>query len=535
MSSRQVTNAEIMAMGCLSAALVLLTAEAMPPGLVATVNVGAPLVLASILALGVFDSVRRIPFPFLVPAVWTRIAIAVYFGFGTIFAAIVGGETREYLRAAFPYDDDVLLRVNLLNAVGSFFVLVGLASANCISSLRREKTEHRLIWTRLGNQVVHAHPSTQRAGRPTYRSRPYAEPATAGSGSPRTVPWLYDQRIWYIGTIWLSIGLSWRVFVDLPSQFGLFEFIVPGSFAILPIIRLAGYVLLLAHRSRTTWWGRRVVVALWLGDIVLGLTTFAKVDTMLLGIAGMLALVLRGATPYQIIAALFALLALYAAVRPIADYGRIRMVERHGTLVGAGFQERLEFIADYLSGERPVPDEGREPWAWLGRLSYAGVQAFLMDQYDRGNRGESGSLPNLLTMIVPRLVWPDKPVITDVGRELNVLMVGNRDSSTAPSVFGEAYWNGGWFLVCAWSLFVGAIIGTFSYFSQRVLETGRVWQLPTVVSAVFLGVSIDCWFGPTYVAGGALLVVVALALAAGERILGQNRGRQATAPRLAGS
>ena len=502
MTARQVFSGELVGLTLLAVSYALLLAEPLPIAIVEAANVIGPALLMAILGIGVLYSFGRLPYPIMAPAVWFRIAVAVYFGIGAIFAALVTGEVRDYLRALYPFDAEMLLRLNLLNAVGTLAALIGIASGDrllsAFASGRSVRALHAMVPGSRGMLAKGAaSPPSPRRG----QTRFYGETAPNWLEQPRTIR---------IGMLWLCIGLPWRILVDLPNAFGLFEVVVPGVFNLLGLARLAGYAMVLATRSGR-WANIRLLTWLiWAADLSLGLASFAKTDTLLLGFAIVLSLALGGARPRMLGLALMALFALYAAVRPIVDFGRERVFERYGSLLGAGLEERMGYVVDALAGARARQMFAAETssWAWLLRFSYANAQAFVVSRYDEGNPGDTGSAEYLLTILVPRIVWADKPIVSHVGRDLYNLVTGAEGTSIAAGVFAEAYWNGGWLSVAIWSSYVGMIIALLTSLTSKILTEGRPLQIPFVLSAMVLAARIDGWFGMTYVGGAALLFLL---------------------------
>lgn len=517
---RQVTVAELVIVGALVGVYGLLSAEPVGISVLRTANWIGPLALMMILALGVYQQVSRIGGALLWPTVWLRIAIAMYFGFGAFFAAIASAQAQEYMRALFQYDDEMLFRLNMLNAVGTWWILAGIAATDrFVGGKKGHDGRQRngpvvLFSVRVGGAEIanDRWPGSRQIGRGRIEA----------SGSPFSGA--ASRRA---ALLWLVVGVAWRVLVDLPSQFGLLEIVVPGAFGVIGLARLAGYALLLADVSPAWRRGRAVVFVLWMGDVILGLATFAKTDTILLGLAFVLAVGIRGASFRQFVVLGLAILLLYAGVRPLVDYGRARLLERYGSLSGGGIVERLTYVGEFLEGQRaPAGVEQEDPWSWLVRFSYVNVQAFVVDRYDRGDSGDTISFSYLATIVVPRILWTDKPVVSDVGLTLYTLATGQYGPSIAPGVVAEAYWNGGWFLLFVVSLYVGLVIGSLGRFTEWVLAGRRTWQFPVVLMGIFIAVRPDGWFGLTYVGGAAMIGLLALAATVLERSASRHRRKK---------
>lgn len=66
-----------------------------------------------------------------------------------------------------------------------------------------------------------------------------------------------------------------------------------------------------------------------------------------------------------------------------------------------------------------------------------------MQDYDNPWHGHS--LGDFWAAAIPRLFWPDKPMITRLGAEYEQCwMTADATSALAPTCSAEAYWNHGW-------------------------------------------------------------------------------------------
>ena len=515
MTLRQVGGWEIVALAVLAGCYLLLLAEPLPADITKFSNLTGPAALGCILGLGIYRLVQRSSWALLMPAFWLRVTLTVYFVFGSLFAAVANTETREYMRELFPYDDYMLLRLGLLNAVGTFWAILGLALADFVAV---QVGRHRRAPTGGSRATL-----LERDG----SSRPYERSWAAVGGTltgRNAAPWsiVSDPTAHRVASLWLAIGLGWRVWVDLPSQFGLFETVVPGSLGLIGLARLAGYALLLGGRSPARRSGRVLVWGIWSVDLILGLATFAKTDTLMIALSAVLAMALRGISMLRLVLVGLGIFAAYAVSRPLVEYGREQVYVRYGSLQGAGLGERLGWVAEFLGGARARAEANADAWSWLARFSYANAQAFVMERYDRGSPGDSGSLEYLATILVPRVFWKEKPIVSDVGSDLYTLATGQYGTSIAPGVFAEAYWNGGWLSVCVWSLYLGSVVGGFGQVAVQCIARTRVWQFPVVLSAVLLATRPDGWFGLTYVGGAATLALLAIVAHFFERAMGRS-------------
>lgn len=145
--------------------------------------------------------------------------------------------------------------------------------------------------------------------------------------------------------------------------------------------------------------------------------------------------------------------------------------------------------------------DSRLRWALI-RFDTTTVQGYLINEYDNGRKGVS--LEQFWVALIPRVLWRDKPIITDVGNQLSVQLYSRPDmisSSTAPTYSAEAYWNGGYYLVIITSIYLGCLFGLCSHLaaSQKFARNPAylVVAFPMILSAVFL----ESWIVATYIGG----------------------------------
>ncbi|MEM9060197.1 MAG: hypothetical protein AAGD13_07005 [Pseudomonadota bacterium] len=104
------------------------------------------------------------------------------------------------------------------------------------------------------------------------------------------------------------------------------------------------------------------------------------------------------------------------------------------------------------------------------RLTIAPFEAHFIALYDSGAPGDS--LRNFFNVLVPRVIWPDKPIIAP-GAEFDVTFRGYiAESSLAIGFIAEAYWNLGWIGVILISAMIGVQMGWLTRRWQLFCEHG---------------------------------------------------------------
>lgn len=148
------------------------------------------------------------------------------------------------------------------------------------------------------------------------------------------------------------------------------------------------------------------------------------------------------------------------------------------------------------------------------RFDVATIQGYLVDEYNAGRPGES--LNGFWSILIPRVFWPDKPIMTGYGTKLNrqyykIESALESGSSIAPTYSGEAYWNYGYKGVILVSTCIGLIIAWLSSLAYRFLNNIEPAYLFIAMPMLVTFAHVESWIVSTYIGGVAILVLVLLA------------------------
>lgn len=338
-------------------------------------NIAGPVVLCAILGWSAYWIVEGNPIAVWAPLFWFRVACAVYFGFGALVPHIVNDETLQRIYALHYFDDALNLKVNLVYCFGIFCALG-------FSYLF-------LGWNRTG-----------------------ARRADAGDSRPDI------DRTLMFALIFLLVGGGLRYGVIVPYAFGLTDYTLPGAIGALGKMYYVGIYLLIVHaigRSQKTLLAASALVFF---EISVSVASFAKMDLLLILIFSFLGLISRDVTRKKVLVGASCVLFAYFAFQPLVGFGRAELQLRYGEIRGAGLIERWQIVQDYF-------DSGNDrallaTQGGMSRLSYVNVAAFAIDRYDAG--AKLNTLGNAAAVFVPRLLWPDKPVITQLGSDFNFMV-----------------------------------------------------------------------------------------------------------------
>lgn len=395
---------------------------------------------------------------FWTPITWFFVTCGMMFGWAPLIYFYGNPYSIRFLDSYYVIDESMLLRTNLLNAVGTMMV--------CLA--------HAL------------------AGYSRWRPRaPRVEMQDTVGFSKR--------MFWRL--LWIALPLKWLVFV--PMYLEMFDFAVPG--VILYIANLLGACIALgfyiAFRGHTRYiW---IAVLLMLGDAVIATITFSKASFILPVLQATMGIYLARRSRSVLIVGLLLAICGYMYIKPLVGLGRAEFSHKNKSTVG-----RVELVERYISGEidQSETESQADSQHWWTRHSFSNIEGFMIHNYENGRPGET--IRDFWVLFIPRIFWPDKPYISLVGSNLNNLIVGNDQTSIGGTVFGEAYWNGGWPMVIGVSIFIGIVLFVMGQLSTYYLEVMDLRYLPIAIMGIFYGLDFEDWFMLAFV--GTLPVFLAI-------------------------
>jgi hypothetical protein len=113
----------------------------------------------------------------------------------------------------------------------------------------------------------------------------------------------------------------------------------------------------------------------------------------------------------------------------------------------------------FSRSQAPVAGEGDR--IFLGRASMKPMEELIVMKTGKDVQFQNGyTLAPLLTMFIPRIVWPDKPDV-QAGLVVNSVfrISDSPDTYISPSHLGELYWNFGWGGAVFGMLTIGLTLG----------------------------------------------------------------------------
>lgn len=421
---------------------------------------------------------------------WFVLGSGVYFGLG----AVAGG-LHVHPHSAYLFADDTLylLRVNLLNACSVFIVL---AAAYPLANMHRAKT-----------------------------SQPEVTLAGIEQTLLRILPFI-------VAISAIGVGLKFVLFpaadsLLLRSMAAKIYLIIPSCFLLLGLV------------WRSTGWQLRLIASsVFLLEILNGLISMTKYQIISAMLALAIGMWLTRRSVTFVLMTLMVVASVFVVINPLVTLGRAHIdYDADKNTVAT----RLVILADavtsyYLDSEGPddvsvgqkkiqgVPsgkfthnvkemttNEAR--LRALGRrLDVASIQGYLINEYKSGRPGNS--LVDFWAVLIPRVLWPEKPILTRFGRELNAqyyYMPGEstqNSSSMAPTYSAEAYWNYGPMGVVIVSILLGLALGWLTRHWQLAMVGRDPAFLFIAFPAAIWASFVESWVVATYLGEFIIFVVV---------------------------
>lgn len=166
--------------------------------------------------------------------------------------------------------------------------------------------------------------------------------------------------------------------------------------------------------------------------------------------------------------------------------------------------ETLRIVAEEFQNQS-VGGTKEGDMSWWARLCYAPAQIFAMEMYDMDMKGNT--FESIVTTVVPRIFWPDKPIITQ-GHEFSYLVKGAEGGGgSGPGAFSEGYWNAGWAGFLFVTISLGLMHAVLTWFNLARFRQGDLRWLPVAFVSVKAAYRVDDWFVATVF--GALPMMLA--------------------------
>lgn len=396
-----------------------------------------PLVLLTVNAVANFRMVVADPAMLLTPLFGVRLIAMVVFGIGGLFDAFAPANIRIGMDYLFPSTAAEVARVNLLWLLGMTVLIAGMMGA------------------------MRFHP----------RGRTITGTST-------------------------SLGA-------LPLNLGLWVFLVAGAFQLVQAIAglsLPGIVqnfvlafelcgLFLVGQHVGTEMKARIALGLGLAALfIMSLLVMAKTVFLYPALIAVLGTLSNRLTWRRTLAGAFLIFLSFVIISPIVSYSRERMANEFGIGSSVSVGDRWRYIMDYAGGDRIREDDVGFS---LSRLDYVMPASFVMAQYDQGMA--SDRLATSAYIFIPRLIWPDKPITSGSGLEVNYAIGIQGENQIGTTIFADLYWAIGWYGLALIAV-LGVYFGVVTIMCHGIIRRGEWLLLPFALSSLRLGLNLDSDF-----------------------------------------
>jgi hypothetical protein len=387
--------------------------------------------------------------------------VALVYGFGPLLYVVEADSAYATAFLRVPVDLDGLFRVQILNLVGLTCFMVGLVVS--------------------GTFALRLAPRTVGAG----TRRPPDDDISQNGVSSDTgfEPWRFDDRTLLRGYLcFTAIAFAMRSVHRLLGS-NPFE-VMPGFLHFTDGVgALAVFLgaILAARRGGLFWLLPVVPLAV---EIIEGFLALRKSKILIPIVFAFLGIYLGGRSVRLLVAGILSCVVLFVVIYPVITGGR--RVAWSGTGVSS-----TEYFVERLSGREVAPDDAIDVWVAWSRWNYTPVQYALMREYDANRPGNTFS--ELPWLFIPRFLAPSKPIL-DYGARVTEIVFGHRRSSSGPTIFGEAYWNGGWPLVVFSAFIAGVILHVMSLTGLWLFKQRSLLAWPVGFMGVFAGQVLQNFF-----------------------------------------
>jgi hypothetical protein len=411
------------------------------------------------------------------PLLWYRVALLSYYGIGSLVPIWTNADTQELMKGFYSYFPYEIVKLNLVIAT---FHLIFLTSV-------------KILFVAISNNSISK----------VFRNRKFINPS--------------NFSMIAFGSMCLVVGSAVNYLIIFPQIVGWINLSLFSTVVNLSVLSWLGYFMVI-------FWGlenkrREFIIwpmALALGECAIGFFAMSKSVMLMPLVMVSIAFIYHHRSLLRI--SLFAgcFVTLFMFLSPIITHVRDMNGKYYDSAVQAKDIPGL-YVSYFTTGVES--DQFAEVETGWMRLSFVNAGTFVINQYDHGMPGNSYRY--LWIVWIPRVIYPEKPIITDVGRELSYAANGNYNSSSSAGLAAEAYWNGGWLLMIGVAIFLALVFGLWTIYSYEVIQR-KAWHLFFVVLiGMRMAIRVDGAFVSDIVGPIALVVLAHIALELMNRFLPQ--------------
>lgn len=297
-----------------------------------------------------------------------------------------------------------------------------------------------------------------------------------------------ESRTLMLGIMFAGAGLAYTYLIRLPIELGLLPIqTIPGAISTpFDAASAVGVFLLSLWAFKKGGLALLAIPAVVIPASAVALILLTKQGVLLPLIFVGLAILFERISVLRLLAVAGLLLVSFSILQPMVAYAR-SMVSPDLPLDPG---ERLSHMGAYLVGDGNS-GAGDVQMDFL-RFGHTHVAAFIVDRYDRGMPSEE--LSNSLSALIPRVLWPDKPVVTQGAVDLYFLVSGREGSALAATTFADLYWNGGWSALLLLGFVWGGLMFIGTRESLRIVRQRDWFMMPFVLLVFMIGLSLESAF-----------------------------------------
>lgn len=435
-------------------------------------NATAPVAHGTVMSAAIWSLMKRTSGAIWTPLFAYRVSAALVFGLGSFISVIADALTRDYELALYAYTAAEAAKVNFIWLLSSFLLILGAYAYALLAPPER------------------LHPETE-------------------TGSTLR-----------LGVIFFTVGFGLLCLYEIPTAFGMIDILLPGV-AVLMLQAMGSVGVFLMSIWAFDKGGRAVglIAVIFAIHVFLGLFTLNKTTILFPQMLISLAFLMHRVSAVRLGAVFVAGIMTFLVLQPLVSFGRAESGD--GNLEQT-FSGRLSYVPAWLRGDDVDPNRPIEQVNPLLRLSYLNAATFVVSRYDANQPSDTIDLA--LAALIPRALWPDKPILTAVNEELYFELTGAEGSSLATTVPVDTYWNYGWpGLMLMFGM--GMLAMAASLRCYAIVAERRWIMLPFVLIAWRTANSADGQFVNTIFAPAIMAVVIYFGLKVGSSLFLSQPGR----------
>jgi len=402
------------------------------------------------------------------PMMWYRVALLSYYGVGSLVPIWTNADTQELMKGFYSYFPYEIVKLNLLISTFNFIFIAVV----------------KILFMSLSNESIEK----------SILNRKFISPS--------------NFNMIAFGSLCLIVGSAANYLIIFPQIVGWIKLSFFSTLANLSVLSWLGYFMVIfwglenKRREFIIW-----PIALALGECVIGFYAMSKSVMLMPLIMVSIAFIYHRRSLFRITLFAGSFVSLFMFLSPIITHVRDMNGKYYDSAVSA--KDVPSLYLSYFTTGRESDQFADVETGWM-RLSFVNAGTFVINQYDHGMPGNSYRY--LPIVWIPRIIYPDKPIITDVGRELSYAANGNYNSSSSAGLAAEAYWNGGWLYVIAVAIFLALLFGLWTIYSYEVIQR-KAWHLFFIVLiGMRMAIRVDGAFVSDIVGPIALVVLAHIAL-----------------------